>query len=1121
MATLQSPGVSVSIINESFYTPAAPGTVPLIFVATGANKTNSAGTGTAPGTTTAFNGQVWTITSQRDLTETFGTPKFYTDASNNPVHGGELNEYGLQAAYSVLGVSSKAYVVRADIDLGQLVAKSSEPVGAPANSSYWLDTSNTKFGIFEWNIDSAAFSLKTVSVIDSTNSAANTVSGDGTTIKPSYGAIGSYAITTDLANTNTVQYKNTDGKWVAVGSSGETSFANNNSSPTFVSNTWVTSHPTVAGYQAYPNFAQAAGNLVINGSTVAISTASTVITIASYINSQLHTNGVGAKVNSLNKLDLYVDAYPGQLTITGTASTLGALGIDAGTYAAPSLFIGQHTQYPDFTVKPTGSVYVKTTSPNDGAIWNVKQYSGTSQAWTQKSAPIYADGASAIYALDKAGGGSKIPVGTLFIESNFSHGNGTATTSSNFASFANFKILRRAAVAPTTITSDPQGTPPVLGNGSVITIKETEPNSSVFENEKVITLAGTNIDALVTAINGAGLSYTSAVANPNGTISITHRLGGDIKFKDPSAVLSAAGFVPYAYNTLTDVYAGTNNFYAAGAKEVDRYTRIASNWEPLIFTAAKTAPVTTPTDGTLWYNSVFGEVDIMYHNGSQWIGYLNAFPGTDPKGPIIAATEPLAQSDGTALVNGDIWIKSGNTDRYGHDNYVFNGATLKWELQDPTDQTSPNGWVFHDARWADNGVDTTPSTIVELLTSNYVDPDCVDPALYPRGTRLWNTRRSGFNVKEFMTGYINLADNNGINIRTGDPMDGSNSTTPYSTSRWVTVSPNNADGSGTFGRFAQRAFVVKSLKSLVDTNQRLRDTDTTVFNLMACPGYPELTQNLVNLNQDRAQTAFVIGDTPFRLEPTGTALTTWGAGINKPLDNGDSGATTFDDYAAFFYPSGYTTDNTGNYIVVPPSHMMLRTFINSDAKSYQWFAPAGIRRGAVENASSVGYINSSGEFTQAALPQGVRDSMALSGVRINPIATLNGAGVVNFGNYTRSSGSSALDRINVARLVAFLRRQLDILVRPFLFEPNDQLTRNEVKNSVESFLLELVGQRALYDFIVVCDTSNNTAARIDRSELWIDIAIEPVKAVEFIYIPVRLLNTGAIKSGNYGQVTNG
>jgi len=198
--------------------------------------------------------------------------------------------------------------------------------------------------------------------------------------------------------------------------------------------------------------------------------------------------------------------------------------------------------------------------------------------------------------------------------------------------------------------------------------------------------------------------------------------------------------------------------------------------------------------------------------------------------------------------------------------------------------------------------------------------------------------------------------------------------------------------------------------------------------------------------------------------------------------------------------------------------MMLRTIANSDAKSYQWFAPAGTRRGGVDNATSVGYLEN-GEFKTTALPQALRD--VLAGVKINPIATITGSGIVNFGNYTRARNASSLDRINVARLVAYLRRQLDILVRPYLFEPNDQITRSEVKNAVESFLLELVGQRALYDYLVVCDTSNNTPARIDRSELWIDIAIEPVKAVEFIYIPVRLLNTGAIKAGNLGSMAKG
>jgi phage tail sheath protein FI len=141
----------------------------------------------------------------------------------------------------------------------------------------------------------------------------------------------------------------------------------------------------------------------------------------------------------------------------------------------------------------------------------------------------------------------------------------------------------------------------------------------------------------------------------------------------------------------------------------------------------------------------------------------------------------------------------------------------------------------------------------------------------------------------------------------------------------------------------------------------------------------------------------------------------------------------------------------------------------------------------------------------------------LSSVKINPIATLPGVGLVNMGQYSRTNVPSSLDRINVARLVGYLRRQLTILSKPFLFEPNDSQTRKEIKTSIEGLLLELVGQRAIYDYVVVCDSTNNTPSRIDQSELYVDIAIEPVKAVEFIYIPLRLLNTGAISSGNYGS----
>ena len=1123
--TLQSPGVSVSVIDESFYTPAAPGTVPLVIVASAANKSNASNTGLAVGTDPANAGTVYTITSQRDLTDKFGTPLFYTDSQGNPINGGELNEYGLQAAYSLLGVSSKAYVVRANIDLSQLTAQSSAPAGPPADGSYWLDSSNTLFGLFEWNAATGTFANKSPIVIDSSNRANNTVNADGETPKPSLGAAGSYCVVLDALDMNTMYYKNTNGNWVQVGSAGETAFASNVNNSTFVATTWQTSWPAVTGINSNPNFVTSPGAVTINGNSITVTTASTVASVAASINSTLHTKGIGAKANASGKLELYVDLFPGNIVVAGNATTLQSLGVPAGTYTGPQMTVAPHTQYPNYTTAPNGSVYLKTTSPNSGAHWFIKQYSASTQSFTQIAAPLYGTTAAAIYNIDKSGGGVNIPVGTLFVEANYDHGNGTASTATNPLPITlGFEIKQRVAVSPTTITSKALSVPATLVNGTTLQIKESLVGQLNYGNAVTVTVqtpsAGdTWAGAFVTAVNAAGLTNVTATHNSNDTVTITHATGGDIKFLDTNNVLGLLGFT--AFNNETPNAAYTANYYGLGAYEPDGFMTSASNWAPLFTTASPSEPVTPPVDGTLWYDSITDQVDIMYNNGSAWVGYRTAFPATDPNGPIVSSTQPTKQSDGkTALADGDIWINRSDIETYGQVIYVYNGNTLKWVLQDPTDHTSPSGWVFADARWSTNGYTTSAPTIPTMLLSNFLDPDAPDPTGYPRGTRLWNLRRSGFNVKRYEANYINIYANNGVNPRFTEPMDGSNATTAYATARWVTVSPNQNNGEGSFGRHAQRGFVVAALKALITTNQAIRDTDSLVFNLIACPGYPEAIANLVALNTDRGQTAFVIGDTPFRLPSDGTSLQNWGNNAALALDNNDTGAVTYDDYMAMFYPSGYTNDNSGNYIVVPPSHMMLRTFINSDAKSYEWFAPAGIRRGNVDNATSVGYIDAkTGEFMTTALPQSLRD--VLAGVKVNPIPTLTGSGIVNFGNYTRAPAASALDRINVARLVAYLRRQLSILVSPYLFEPNDQITRSEVKNAVDSFLLELVGQRAIYDYLVVCDTSNNTPARIDRSELWIDIAIEPVKAVEFIYVPVRLLNTGAIAAGNLGDMSKG
>jgi phage tail sheath protein FI len=146
-----------------------------------------------------------------------------------------------------------------------------------------------------------------------------------------------------------------------------------------------------------------------------------------------------------------------------------------------------------------------------------------------------------------------------------------------------------------------------------------------------------------------------------------------------------------------------------------------------------------------------------------------------------------------------------------------------------------------------------------------------------------------------------------------------------------------------------------------------------------------------------------------------------------------------------------------------------------------------------------------------ALNNGMRD--ALYEKNINPMVNFPGQGLYVWGQKTLHPFASALDRVNVARLLAYLRERFDVIARPFIFEPNDKRTRDRVLNVFNGFLADLLTKRALYDFLVVCDTTNNTPARIDRNELWIDVAIEPVKAAEFIYIPIRVVNTGAIANG--------
>ena len=1087
---LISPGVQVSVIDESFYTPAEPGTTPMIFVVSAQDKANASGTGTARGTTKANAGVPFLITSQRDLADTFGDPYFQTDASNNPVNGGELNEYGLQAAYSYLGVSNRAFVVRADIDLNELSPSASAPAANPANGTWWFDTALTKYGIFEWNGNAVtvtggqSFTNKVPLVITSkTQLVGETNTGIP---KGSVGAVGNYAVVT-TTTTNKVYYKNSSGTWVKVGTAD-----------------WVKSWPAITGTAANPTLTSGQ-TIVINGTTVAIS-GTTVAAMETAIDGAGIT-GVSASVVD-GKINIFSDGSSttdgstdddGAINITAgaTGTLLADLGITAGTFYAPAFEIAPHTAVPGFKTadtksRPTGSVWFKTTDANLGVQMKVKKFNGTTQLWEDKSALVYKTHHEALYNLDKATGGLGLALGALYVQAH--------TTQEENEEF-DFTIFARNSSSSTKITSSAVATQ-LSSQTYGFQISESIVGQSAMATGQAlsITAAGTAADAdtIADAINAAGFTNVVASVDASNRVVIEHNDGGEIHIKDTNGALGLIGFTAYNYTTKS----GTANLYAAPTGD-STYDFHASNWKILTQTASAEAPTALTTDGALWYNSIVDEVDIMVHDGTTFKGYQNVYSSADPLGPIVSATEPTTQQDGSsALVTGDIWVSTADLENYPQV-HKYNADLAKWIALDEGDQTSEDGILFADARYGTSGGTATEApkgTIVELLVSDHLDTDAPDPALYPKGMLLWNLRRSGFNVKKFVRNHVDVT---AKNIRMGDV-----SMATYYPHRWITESANQVDGSGSFGRKAQRKVIIQALQAMVNSNQDIRDDESRLFNVMACPGYSELIGEMIALNNDRGLTAFIVGDSPFRLQSDGTTLNNWGSNVALAVEDNDNGAVSRDEYLGMFYPSLFTSDNAGNNVVVPASHGILRTLALSDQVSFPWFAPAGTRRGGITNASAAGFIDAEGEFKSIALNEGQRDTLYSN--NINPITFLTGAGLVNFGQKTRAKNASALDRINVARLVIYLRSQLKKLAKPYIFEPNDKITRDEIKAQADSLMLELVSQRALYDFLVVCDESNNTPSRIDRNELYLDIAIEPVKAVEFIYIPLRLKNTGEI-----------
>ena len=1071
---LVSPGVSISINDQSQYVASNVGSVPLVILATAQDKTynNAAATGTSK----ANAGKLQAFTSQRDLITAMGTPTFQLSAAGTPLNGSELNEYGLLTAYSALGLSNQLFAIRADVNLNELVGTSNRPVGMVDDGTYWLDLANTEFGIYSSNGTTPA-SFTSVSPLLITDTSQVVTISDVPTPIAAVGAQGSYALVFVGENNAPVTAVRLFYKATAVNSASLT-----NSWVQVGSTAWQNSTVAVQGNIPSPTVPTSASfkinNVTINTSAID----ATVGALATAINTAAVT-GVTALAVPGQGLALFATSAAstntGIMTLSNDASgVFASCGITLSTYHAPIMSYGTFAQEPSagWSAYPAGTIWWKTTATGSGFSPALKKYSMSKDSWQAIPAPMYDYTASAIYGLDPIGGGVNLVHGQVV--SFF----GVTDSTANRLSFSE-QIVGTQTVAT-------GGTPTAFPGTGSFTIQATAPGTPNMSS--AVTISPTSgASGFVTAILAANIPYVTAQVNTNGTVSVIHTKGGHIILAQVTGTnLANAGFVTGSGSGFT---VQTNGNIAI------------SNWNGITrsIVYSSTEPYAAPTDGTLWYYSNPTDIDVMISDVGGWKGYKNVsadirgynLGNTDPAGVIVSGTQPTSQSDSSILEAGDLWLDTSDLVNFPALSR-YNGTA--WVAIDNTDHISNNGIIFADARWdgtAGSSVGNTtdvaagvlPSTVT-LLTSNHTDVDCPDYRLYPRGTILFNTRRSGYNIKKFVGNYFTqFSGTSGYAVKDA----------------WVSVSGLKEDGTMYAGSAAQRNIVVAAMKSAVDSNTDVLDANYN-FNLLVAPGYPELIPNLVTLNNNRTSTGFIIGDTPMTLAPNVTDITAWESNKNG------NGLATASPYLGVYYPAGLTNDLAGNTVAVPASHAVLRTFLYNDQVAYQWFAPAGVNRGLVSNLSDIGYVDiNSGAFVHNGINQGLRD--ALYSINVNPITQLPGTGLVVWGQETRSGAETARNRVNVVRLENYLRTIFATISNGFLFEPNDTITRKSIATQIESACNDLLSKRGLYDFLVICDTSNNTPSTIANNQLYVDVAIEPMRDVEFIYIPIALYNPGTVK----------
>jgi len=460
------------------------------------------------------------------------------------------------------------------------------------------------------------------------------------------------------------------------------------------------------------------------------------------------------------------------------------------------------------------------------------------------------------------------------------------------------------------------------------------------------------------------------------------------------------------------------------------------------------------------------------------------------KGTVFNNMTASGTYAGTAEENSDGSLKSGSADnlRWEISNVNTNKGTFTLLVR-RGDDASKNKIILET--FNDLSLDPNSSNYIEAAIGNQTKSIGTDGSQkYVSVSGEYVNKSKYIRVSAVNKQTLDYLSTDGITVNVGSDLQSFSGSLPTNQSGSFHSATGNLLGSTTGDTYFSNIGATSqgiNQDEYADAINILGNKDEYVFNIISAPGliyqhHSTQLDSIISLAEDRGDCIAVVD------------LRTYGSTVAQVSSGANSLNTS---YGAAYWPWLQTQASTGKNEFVPASVVIPGVYAFTDGAAAPWFAPAGLTRGGIPTVIQA----------ERKLTRSQRDT--LYNANVNPIATFPGSGISVFGQKTLQKKSSALDRVNVRRLLIALKKFIGDVSRELVFEQNTNVTRNRFLAQVNPYLTSVVEQQGLFAFRVVMDDTNNTSDVIDRNQLIGQIFIQPARTVEFVVLDFTIEPTGA------------